>query len=162
MQLIRYREGEGVPQVGVLDGDRVPAAAGGGDHGRPAGPAGHLDPRCLPDRARRRALPGGTWPGHGPPDQGEAAGTIPVSGSAQAASEGAGTVPREVPLRRIKVLAPVDGGTEVWAAGVTYERSMHARVEESRDSADIYDRVYTAPRPELFFKSRRVAGRRSR
>ena len=63
-------------------------------------------------------------------------------------------------LRDIQVLAPVDGGTEVWAAGVTYERSMHARVQESLDSADIYDRVYTAPRPELFFKSAawRVAG----
>jgi 2-dehydro-3-deoxy-D-arabinonate dehydratase len=37
---------------------------------------------------------------------------------------------------------------------------MHARVQESLDSADIYDRVYTAPRPELFFKSAawRVAG----
>jgi 2-dehydro-3-deoxy-D-arabinonate dehydratase len=58
------------------------------------------------------------------------------------------------------VLAPLDGETEVWAAGVTYERSMHARVQESLDSADIYDRVYTAPRPELFFKSAawRVAG----
>src|SRR3984957_8297709 len=63
-------------------------------------------------------------------------------------------------LREISVLAPVDGATEVWAAGVTYERSMHARVEESEDSADIYDKVYTAPRPELFFKSAawRVAG----
>ena len=63
-------------------------------------------------------------------------------------------------LREISVLAPVDGETEVWAAGVTYERSMHARVEESLDSADIYDRVYTASRPELFFKSAawRVAG----
>jgi 2-dehydro-3-deoxy-D-arabinonate dehydratase len=58
------------------------------------------------------------------------------------------------------LLAPVDGRTEVWAAGVTYERSMHARVQESLDSADIYDKVYTAPRPELFFKSAawRVAG----
>jgi 2-dehydro-3-deoxy-D-arabinonate dehydratase len=37
---------------------------------------------------------------------------------------------------------------------------MHARVQESLDSADIYDKVYTAPRPELFFKSAawRVAG----
>jgi 2-dehydro-3-deoxy-D-arabinonate dehydratase len=63
-------------------------------------------------------------------------------------------------LREISVLAPVDGETEVWAAGVTYERSMHARVEESQDSADVYDRVYTAARPELFFKSAawRVAG----
>jgi 2-dehydro-3-deoxy-D-arabinonate dehydratase len=74
------------------------------------------------------------------------------------AGEAAGA--RGSSLREISVLAPVDGETEVWAAGVTYERSMHARVEESQDSADVYDRVYTAPRPELFFKSAawRVAG----
>jgi len=83
-----------------------------------------------------------------------------VPGGAQAAGPAAGTGQDQVPLRRITVLAPVDGQTEVWAAGVTYERSMHARVQESLDSADIYDRVYTAPRPELFFKSAawRVAG----
>src|SRR6202042_1862415 len=34
---------------------------------------------------------------------------------------------------------------------------MHARVEESQDSADVYDRGYSAPRPELVFKS--AAGR---
>lgn len=49
-------------------------------------------------------------------------------------------------------LPPPDGGTEVWASGVTYERSRQARGEES-DSADLYDRVYDAQRPELFFKS---------
>nr|WP_255430114.1 fumarylacetoacetate hydrolase family protein [Streptomonospora sp. PA3] len=49
-------------------------------------------------------------------------------------------------------LPPIDGGTEVWAGGVTYERSRQARGEES-DSADLYDRVYGAVRPELFFKS---------
>jgi 2-dehydro-3-deoxy-D-arabinonate dehydratase len=70
----------------------------------------------------------------------------------------AGTGPDGLSLREITVLAPVDGATEVWAAGVTYERSMHVLV--SLYSADIYDRVYTAPRPELFFKSAawRVAG----
>jgi 2-dehydro-3-deoxy-D-arabinonate dehydratase len=41
---------------------------------------------------------------------------------------------------------------EVWAAGVTYQRSREARAEESVD-ADPYDRVYTAARPELFFKA---------
>jgi 2-dehydro-3-deoxy-D-arabinonate dehydratase len=56
-------------------------------------------------------------------------------------------------------LAPIDGGTEVWAAGVTYKRSEEARVEES-STPDIYTRVYRAERPELFFKAtpRRVAG----
>jgi 2-dehydro-3-deoxy-D-arabinonate dehydratase len=65
-----------------------------------------------------------------------------------------------VPEDHVEVLAPVDGRTEVWAAGVTYERSRTARMEESEDSADIYDRVYAADRPELFFKSAawRVSG----
>ena len=48
-------------------------------------------------------------------------------------------------------LPPLDGAGEVWAAGVTYERSRQARVEES-DVEDVYDRVYAATRPELFFK----------
>ena len=65
-----------------------------------------------------------------------------------------------VPEDRAELLAPVDGRTEVWAAGVTYERSRTARMAESENSADIYDRVYDAERPELFFKSAawRVAG----
>ncbi|MGB8260155.1 MAG: fumarylacetoacetate hydrolase family protein [Terracidiphilus sp.] len=44
---------------------------------------------------------------------------------------------------------------EVWAAGVTYTRSRGARVEESKAAGggDFYDRVYSAERPELFFKS---------
>ncbi len=56
-------------------------------------------------------------------------------------------------------LAPIDGETEVWAAGVTYRRSEEARVEES-GTPDIYTKVYSAERPELFFKAnpRRVAG----
>ncbi len=56
------------------------------------------------------------------------------------------------------LLAPIDGETEVWAAGVTYKRSEEARMEES-GTPDIYARVYTATRPELFFKAtpRRVA-----
>lgn len=58
------------------------------------------------------------------------------------------------------LLAPVDGLTEVWGAGVTYMRSRQARMEESEMSADVYWRVYEAERPELFFKSNawRVVG----
>jgi 2-dehydro-3-deoxy-D-arabinonate dehydratase len=65
-----------------------------------------------------------------------------------------------VPAAAVELLAPVDGRTEVWAAGVTYERSKDARMAESERSADIYDRVYGAERPELFFKSAawRVSG----
>ena len=49
------------------------------------------------------------------------------------------------------VAAPVDA-QEVWAAGVTYERSRDERMAESTE-ASIYDRVYVAERPELFFKA---------
>jgi 2-dehydro-3-deoxy-D-arabinonate dehydratase len=49
------------------------------------------------------------------------------------------------------VAAPVDE-QEVWAAGVTYERSRDERMAESTE-ASIYDRVYAAARPELFFKA---------
>jgi 2-dehydro-3-deoxy-D-arabinonate dehydratase len=65
-----------------------------------------------------------------------------------------------VPAAEITLLAPADGRMEVWAAGVTYERSRTARMAESEQSADVYDRVYAADRPELFFKSAawRVAG----
>jgi 2-dehydro-3-deoxy-D-arabinonate dehydratase len=48
--------------------------------------------------------------------------------------------------------APIDPDQEVWAAGVTYLRSRDARRVEST-VADMYDRVYEAARPELFFKS---------
>ena len=43
---------------------------------------------------------------------------------------------------------------EVWAAGVTYYRSRDARMAESEQAGggSFYDRVYTAARPELFFK----------
>ena len=53
-----------------------------------------------------------------------------------------------------ELLAPI-GRQEVWAAGVTYFRSRGARMEESRDAGggSFYDRVYSAQRPELFFKS---------
>ena len=50
-----------------------------------------------------------------------------------------------------RLLAPVDE-QEVWAAGVTYERSRDERMAESTD-ASIYDRVYVAERPEVFFKA---------
>jgi 2-dehydro-3-deoxy-D-arabinonate dehydratase len=46
-----------------------------------------------------------------------------------------------------------DERIEVWAAGVTYERSRAARQEEAVDGGDVYARVYNAERPELFFKA---------
>ena len=61
--------------------------------------------------------------------------------------------------RLVTVIAPIDG-QEVWAAGVTYKRSQVARMQESETGASHYDRVYTAPRPEIFFKAtpNRVSG----
>jgi 2-dehydro-3-deoxy-D-arabinonate dehydratase len=51
-----------------------------------------------------------------------------------------------------ELLAPIDDGQEVWAAGVTYLRSREARVEESQ-SKDLYQKVYEAERVEVFFKA---------
>lgn len=64
-----------------------------------------------------------------------------------------------VPVAQLKLLPPIDR-QEVWAAGVTYKRSQVARMEESETGASHYDRVYSAARPELFFKAtpHRVAG----
>ena len=57
-----------------------------------------------------------------------------------------------VPAPDITLLPPVDGRTEVWAAGVTYLRSREARLEEARQKT-IYEHVYESDRPELFFKA---------
>lgn len=65
--------------------------------------------------------------------------------------------PRSAP-ESLTLLAPIDG-QEIWAAGVTYERSREARMSESEAAADMYWRVYDAERPELFFKA---DGRRTR
>jgi len=68
---------------------------------------------------------------------------------------------RAEPPRPDEILAPIHN-QEVWAAGVTYLRSRDARMEESASSGanQLYDLVYEADRPELFFKAtaRRVAG----
>jgi len=56
------------------------------------------------------------------------------------------------PLGSQAFLAPVDS-QEIWAAGVTYKRSKVAREEESKGAAQFYDKVYSAPRPELFLKA---------
>ncbi|PZF83653.1 fumarylacetoacetate hydrolase family protein [Jiangella anatolica] len=57
------------------------------------------------------------------------------------------------PVADVALLPPVDGATEVWACGVTYKVSEEARVEESERAASVYELVYDAERPELFFKS---------
>jgi 2-dehydro-3-deoxy-D-arabinonate dehydratase len=55
-------------------------------------------------------------------------------------------------LDQVEFVTPVEQ-QEVWAAGVTYLRSKEARMVESEFSANAYDRVYDAVRPEIFFKS---------
>jgi 2-dehydro-3-deoxy-D-arabinonate dehydratase len=66
-----------------------------------------------------------------------------------------------VPLDEACWLPPIDR-QEVWAAGVTYQRSQAARMEESEAAKDCYWRVYESPRPEIFFKAtpRRCTGHR--
>ena len=68
----------------------------------------------------------------------------------------------ESPLADIQSLRAPIGSQEVWAAGVTYYRSRDARMEESKSGGggSFYDRVYSAERPELFFKAtaNRVVG----
>ncbi len=71
----------------------------------------------------------------------------------------------QLPLSEIKVLAnmrgevitgslvaPISPEIELWGAGVTYLRSRDARKEES-GVPDVYQKVYEAERPELFYKS---------
>jgi 2-dehydro-3-deoxy-D-arabinonate dehydratase len=57
-----------------------------------------------------------------------------------------------ISLTDVHLLAPLER-QEVWGAGVTYERSKVARQEESETGGSFYDLVYTADRPELFFKA---------
>ncbi len=57
-----------------------------------------------------------------------------------------------------ELVAPISPEIELWGAGVTYLRSRDARKEES-GVPDVYQRVYEADRPELFFKSSAVRAR---
>jgi 2-dehydro-3-deoxy-D-arabinonate dehydratase len=75
------------------------------------------------------------------------------------ASELLPTATDSEPSESFIFLPPIDH-QEVWAAGVTYKRSREARERESVGAARFYDLVYSAARPELFFKAtaRRVVG----
>src|SRR6185437_13539535 len=72
------------------------------------------------------------------------------------------TIRRAGRAHTLAELLPPIGTQEVWAAGVTYYRIRDARIQESKSSGggDFYDRVYSAKRPELFFKAtpNRVVG----
>jgi 2-dehydro-3-deoxy-D-arabinonate dehydratase len=61
------------------------------------------------------------------------------------------------PLAALDPLAPIHA-PEIWCAGVTYERSRDARLEEAKtDARDVYALVYDADRPELFMKDANMA-----
>jgi 2-dehydro-3-deoxy-D-arabinonate dehydratase len=66
------------------------------------------------------------------------------------------TLELEPPYQLLRPLDP----PEVWCAGVTYERSRDARIDEATVK-DVYSLVYDADRPELFLKDaacRRTVG----
>ncbi|GGG22828.1 fumarylacetoacetate hydrolase family protein [Paenibacillus abyssi] len=66
------------------------------------------------------------------------------------------TKPLQRDWRELELVVPIEA-PEVWAAGVTYERSKEARNYEATggrmDASTFYDKVYDAERPELFLKS---------
>ena len=66
------------------------------------------------------------------------------------------TLPKKEGLEQLKLLVPIEA-QEVWAAGVTYLRSREERNYEATGGKHveptIYDKVYEAKRPEIFFKS---------
>ncbi len=148
MRIVRFRADGGQPRVGItagaVSGVTGPAAGGTGgqdDAGSPAAAA--APPAAITSLAAVPTL--------------AVLLSQPLSRIRAICADPGGEV---VPPERAELLAPVDGRTEVWAAGVTYERSRMARMAESEDSANVYDRVYAASRPELFFKSAawRVSG----
>ena len=114
--------GAGVPRLSVLDGGRL----------RPVGSYRDLSELV-------------------------AAAPVPLAEAAEAAGLGDPVVAwEEVELARLDEAAahllPPVRPAEVWAAGVTYERSRDARTLES-GRLDVYERVYDAERPELFLKA---------
>lgn len=71
---------------------------------------------------------------------------LPLSEAQGAVESGAGAaIEISAPLRPVDV-------QEIWAAGVTYRRSRDGRIEESGNET-LYDHVYVADRPEIFFKA---------
>ncbi|MFC0561659.1 fumarylacetoacetate hydrolase family protein [Halalkalibacter alkalisediminis] len=68
----------------------------------------------------------------------------------------ADSLPLNESLQELKLLVPIEA-PEVWASGVTYQKSKEARNYEATngklDANTFYDKVYDAERPEIFFKS---------
>jgi 2-dehydro-3-deoxy-D-arabinonate dehydratase len=145
VQLIRFRVDGGQPLAGVLDDDAAATAAAAAVLTAVAGVVAPVPmaPAVITSLAAAPAMADLL--------------ALPLSRIREICENPGGEA---VPQQSAELLAPVDGRTEVWAAGVTYERSRAARMVESEKSADVYDRVYEAERPELFFKSAawRVSG----
>lgn len=66
------------------------------------------------------------------------------------------SLPLNKSLEELNLLVPIEA-PEVWACGVTYQKSREARNYEATkgklDTTTFYDKVYDAERPEIFMKS---------
>jgi len=125
MRLFQVREGRGTPRLGAKDGNRTLVLRAPHD--------GVADTLSLLEATAGGARTIEGWLGSA-----ERAGAL-VAADWDALVAGAGGARLTVPL-----VPP-----EVWGAGVTYRRSADFREE----GTGIYDRVYAAERPELFFKA---------
>jgi len=87
-----------------------------------------------------------------PENFGSIAGLLRLDEPARVIAETAQNAP-QLPLRQVQLEVPMDV-QEVWAAGVTYLRSRETRMEAAEGGANmVYEKVYNAPRPELFLKA---------
>ncbi|MDH5822528.1 fumarylacetoacetate hydrolase family protein [Luteimonas sp. RD2P54] len=114
-------------------------------HATGDGPRWALDGAWLP-----RDFSLAEWLASPQPDLQARLATLRGNASAERGSDGThdvGEPPATAPL-----LPPVEDTQEVWASGVTYLSSRMAREAESQ-SSDVYQKVYSAERPELFFKA---------
>ncbi|WEH08256.1 fumarylacetoacetate hydrolase family protein [Alicyclobacillus fastidiosus] len=124
MKTIRYTHPElGTPQLGLLDGDHV---------------------YSLTEQVPTWTCPIPMW---------RALQALEIRPAAVAERLRRGTPLSFTELASRRLLLPPVATPEVWASGVTYERSREARNAETQIKDSVYDRVYTAARPELFFKA---------
>ncbi len=134
MRVVQFHEPGQGNQVGVVQGDDVFDAGGIATDVATKGSLGLL----LPGRL---GGPRGTAEGVG------------AAVGRRVASFSELDVPPHPSRRHLRV--PIDP-PEVWGAGVTYKKSAEFRDEDTSTSKGIYDLVYSAPRPELFYKGRAV------
>ncbi|MGE5127688.1 MAG: fumarylacetoacetate hydrolase family protein [Betaproteobacteria bacterium] len=124
MRLFQVREDGGRPRLAVLQGDRALLLRSAHD--------GVGDVLSLFEACEERGLTTSGWLASA-----RQAGRFEETQWSALAGTG-----------RLRLTVPVTP-PEVWGAGVTYRRSADFREEGS----GIYDRVYAAERPELFFKA---------